>query len=695
MLRAGGGALLGEFDQVERLQAGLREWVLRTARSGRPGWRDIPAQAVLPWLCAAAFGPVLAEAVDLTSAFAVGRIGVLGSVGADVLAEVLTGAAGVAGSAAASGEPARGDLQQEISRSIEEVLAAQDARAAGLRSDIAMVLREIDAGGTVFRAAIEAGNEEAERDVLAAVEAVSAEFGDMAFLLADLVRAADEVQDSLVGQGAELTAAREQVGRQSADVRMIREELAVIEHRTRQWPPVPGGREDPAPGWAGGCPYPGLRPYDQVHEAVFFGRERLTAELAGKLAETGIVMVSGGAGAGKTSLLGAGLIPALARGVQLPGSASWPVISMTPTARPLTELAEKLAALGGRDPGTVRQTLADAPGEAHLLLSEITQAAPLVLIIDQFEEVFANGGEDGRLERTAFIGAVCAAATQPAGSRSEPPARLVIAVRGDYWDRCAAYPQLVRAMEQAQLVLGPMPEARLRRAIAGPAEVSGLRLDSVLIDAIVADVRAAGGEHDGGVLPRLSQAMMATWERREDSRLTAEGYDRSGRVARAIEVSAETVYGGLPEDQQAIARDVFRQLAAMGPDHQPVRRLVARSDLRERRPKRQRPQVDAVLGAFARACLMVLDADGAEIAHDVLLQAWPRLRDWLEEDQASRDPVRPPRRRCGPVAHERAGRCHPLPRSGALGGPAGGPSLGRRSGPLPGAYFARDRFPAR
>ena len=626
---------LGEFDQVERLQAGLREWVLRTARSGRPGWRDIPAQAVLPWLCAAAFGPVLAEAVDLTSAFAVARIGVLASVGADVLAEVLTGAAGGARSAAAPGEPARSDLQQEISRSIEEVLAAQGERAAGLRSDIAMVLREIDAGGTVFRAAIEAGNEEAQRGVLAAVEAVSAEFGDMAFLLADLVRAAGEVQDSLVGQGAELRAAREQVRRQSADVRMIREELAVIERRTRQWTPGPGGQEEPGPGWAGGCPYPGLRPYDQAHEAVFFGRERLTAELAGKLTETGIVMVSGGAGAGKTSLLNAGLIPALARGVQLPGSSAWPVISMTPTARPLTELAEKLAALGGRDPGPVRQLLADAPGDAHLLVSEVTSGAPLVLIIDQFEQVFADGGEDGRLERSAFIGAVCAAATKPAGSRSEPPARVVIAVRGDYWDRCAAYPQLVRAMEQAQLVVGPMPEARLRRAIAGPAEVGGLRIDSALIDMIVADVRAASSQHAGQVLPRLSQAMMATWARRQGSQLTAEGYDRSGRVARAIEVSAEAIYDGLPENQQTITREVFRQLAAIGQDHQPVRRRVTRADLRGRRPKSQWAQVDAVLDTFARACLVVLDADSAEIAHEVLLQAWPRLRNWLEEDQAT------------------------------------------------------------
>jgi hypothetical protein len=210
----------------------------------------------------------------------------------------------------------------------------------------------------LFRASIEAGHQDAERDMLAAVEAVSAEFGDMAFLLADLIRAAVEVQDSLAGQGTGLRAASEQVGRQSADVRLIREELAAIERRIRHWTPVPGGQEHPGPGGAGGCPYPGLRPYDQAHEAVFFGRERLIAELAGKVAESGIVIVSGGSGAGKTSLLNAGLVPALTRGVQIPGSSAWSVVSMTPTARPLTELAEKLAVLAGRDPGTIRQTLA-------------------------------------------------------------------------------------------------------------------------------------------------------------------------------------------------------------------------------------------------------------------------------------------------------------------------------------------------
>ena len=110
-----------------------------------------------------------------------------------------------------------------------------------------MVLREIDAGGTAFRAAIEAGDEELEHEVLTAAETVSAEFGEMEFLLADLARAAGEIQDSLGGQGAELRAAIEQVARQSADVRVIREELAAMEQRGRPWTPGSGGPEHGRP----------------------------------------------------------------------------------------------------------------------------------------------------------------------------------------------------------------------------------------------------------------------------------------------------------------------------------------------------------------------------------------------------------------------------------------------------------------
>jgi hypothetical protein len=403
------------------------------ARNGRHDLRGISAPAVLPLLCGAAFGPAMADADGPASP----SMGVLVSVGADTLAHLLEDASSPARSASPDPMPDLiRSLEREISRAVGAVLGAGDKQAGELRSDIAMVMREIDAGGTMLRAAIETGDTELEREVVAAFEVLAAEFGDMAFMLADLARAADEIQDSLGRQDAELRAAREQAGRQSADVRMIREELAVMDQRASRWLPEQGEPPTaPGPHWDGGCPYRGLLPFDQAHAPVFFGRERLTAELAGMLGGTGIVIVTGASGAGKTSLLRAGLVPALARGVQVPGSAAWPVVSLTVTARPLTDLAAGLAALGGRDPAAIRQRLADAPGQAHLLIREITPnadcAARLVLIIDQFEQVFGADGPDERLERAAFIDAVCAAAARPAGPRGEPTARVVIAVRGD------------------------------------------------------------------------------------------------------------------------------------------------------------------------------------------------------------------------------------------------------------------------
>jgi WD40 repeat protein len=639
---------VGDFDEVERLQGGIRSWLLRSARSGRHELRGLGATAVLPLLCAAAFGPALADDV----APAVAGMGVLASVDAAVLARVLGEAADQARSVSSgpAADLAR-SLELQISRSVGEVLAGHDQQAGDLRSDLAMVMREIDAGGTALRAAIEAGDEEFQREVLAAFEALAAEFGDLAFMLGDLARAAGEVQDSLGGHGAELRAAGEQVGRQSADVRMIREELAVIEQRTRQWQPQPAGGPGAGPGWTGSSPYRGLLPYDQAHQAVFCGRERLTAELAGMVAGTGIVMVTGASGAGKTSLLQAGLVPALARGVQVPGSPTWPVVSLTATARPLTGLAAGLAALAGGDPAAIRERLARAPGQAHLVFREITwragEAARLVLIIDQFERVFAADGPEERQERTAFIDAVCAATGQPAGPRGEPPARVVIAVRGDYWDRCGAYPQLVPAMERAQLVVGPMPEAGLRHVVTGPARAAGLRAGSALTDAVVTDARTAG---TGPVLPMLSQALLLTWENREGDELTRAGYERSGRLAGAVEAGAEAVYAGLAEGQRTIARDLLRRMTAVSQDGQAARRAVTRDELGAAYPARERAEAGAVLDALAEGRLVVFSGgsggrppgasraagDGAaEIAHDVLLRAWPRLRDWLEEDQAS------------------------------------------------------------
>ena len=634
---------LGEFEEVVRLQAGIRGWLLRAARNGRHELRGVPAPAVLPLLCAAAFGPTLTEGAELGGAAAAARVGVLSAVGASALGDVLAQALDRARSAGPGADLSRGDVQREISRGVREALSAGDQRADAVRSDVAMVLREIDAGGTVFRAAIEAGDAELEHEVLTAVEAVSTEFGELEFLLADLARAAGEIQDSLGGQSTELRAATEQVARQSADVRVIREELAVIEQRTRQWMPGTAQPGQDGPRWSDGCPYRGLLPYEQAHEAVFFGRDRLTATLTGMLAQAGLVVVTGASGAGKTSLLQAGLMPALARGIQIPGSSSWLRIGMTPGTRPLTELSDRLAQAGKRDPAVVRKGLADVPGDAHLMIGEIVQAAGatrLVLIVDQFEEIFGAADEQGTRERAAFIDALHAAATRPAGPGREPPALVVIGVRGDYWDRCAAYPGLVRAMQHDQVVVGPMTDAELRQVIAGPAGASGLTVEPGLAEAILTDLRSApdGGPGGPGVLPLLSQALTLTWEHRDGAQLTTRAYEDAGNragIARAIEATAETAYRGLTEDQQVMAREAFRRMTAMGPDRRPARRVAARRELHTGRPKREWPEVDAVLEAFARGRLLVLDADHAEIAHEVLLQAWPRLRGWLAEDETS------------------------------------------------------------
>ncbi len=121
----------------------------------------------------------------------------------------------------------------------------------------------------------------------------------------------------------------------------------------------------------------------------------------------------------------------------------------------------------------------------------------LVLVIDQFEQLFTlNPGPDGETGRQAFITALCAAAS-PAAPGDDPPALVVIGVRGDFWDRCAAYPELASALQDGQFVVGPMTEPDLRLAITGPAEEAGLRIDHALTDAIISDLRTAGSAGRG------------------------------------------------------------------------------------------------------------------------------------------------------------------------------------------------------
>ena len=418
------------------------------------------------------------------------------------------------------------------------------------------------------------------------------------------------------------------------------------------------GRTPGAARWMRGCPYRGLLPFGETDAGVFYGRERLAAQLAVKLAGRasagGVVVVTGASGSGKSSLLRAGLLPILALGQQIPGSARWPRIVMTPTKDPLTELAARLAAIGGPDALAVRDGLARHPDQAHLAVRSAVLAARhdgeppwpgdgagdgtgrLVLIVDQFEQVFTlNPDLDGRATRQAFITALCSAAANPVGPGLAPPALVVITVRGDFWDRCAAVPELAGALQDGQFVVGPMTESELRVAITGPAETAGLRIDPALTDTILGDLRAAGADGSAGVLPLLSQAMALTWEQREGAWRTSHGYAQAGGVSHAVQTSANRVYESLSAGQQALAREILRSMTVASRDGGLARRPVTREDLYAGLPGAARADIDAILDAFAAERLAVLDDDKAQLSHDVLLRAWPRLRGWLEEDQAS------------------------------------------------------------
>jgi WD40 repeat protein/transcriptional regulator with XRE-family HTH domain len=404
-------------------------------------------------------------------------------------------------------------------------------------------------------------------------------------------------------------------------------------------------------GWAG-CPYLGLVPFGERDAAVFYGRDELAGQLArrlaGRLDGTGILLVAGESGAGKSSLLSAGLMPRLAAGALGPGSERWPRRVIRPTASPLRELAMQLASISGADPVSVYQSLSAAPGEAPMLAEHAVRAAAgrgagtgpvdaaacdpprLVLMVDQFEELFT--ADVSPVEREAFIAALHAAATCPAGPRRLPPALVVAAVRADFVGRLIGYPPLRAALDSGPFTVGPMSEAELRLAITGPAAEAGLTVEPALVEAVTAELRegAAGGP-GSGVLPLMSQAMAATWQYREGSELTLRAYRRAGGVADAVNRSAQAAYDTLTSRQQDAARLVFTQLTVITPDGQFARRRCDRIELGS-----PEVDIDAVIDVFSAHRLLVLGQDGIEIAHDALLQAWKLLRDWLGDDQLDR-----------------------------------------------------------
>ena len=202
---------------------------------------------------------------------------------------------------------------------------------------------------------------------------------------------------------------------------------------------------------------------------------------------------------------------------------------------------------------TVSSRGADAgPGAGSGGPADVAAAVPprLVLVIDQLEELFTAGADAdaGTVEREAFIAALHAAATIPAGPQKLPQALVIAAVRADFLGRLIAYPPLRAALDAGPFTVGPMSEAELRLAMTGPAAEAGLAVEPAVVEAVIAELReGARGGLGSGVLPLMSQAMATTWEHREGDGLTLRSYRRAGGVANAVNRSAQTAYDALTQ----------------------------------------------------------------------------------------------------------------------------------------------------
>ncbi|QDQ12812.1 AAA family ATPase [Streptomyces spectabilis] len=414
------------------------------------------------------------------------------------------------------------------------------------------------------------------------------------------------------------------------------------------------GEEERAPADApvpSVCPYRGLASYRQQDAQWFFGRERSTDALLAQLRAAektgGLVMLVGASGAGKSSLLNAGLVPTLRDGALGDSSGrAAQVLHLVPGADPLAGLtglipelapavaaAEEQAAESGEEspgaPGTPE--FADAVRECVTTWARrgtASEARPVV-IVDQFEEAFTLcADETARRTFVQLLHAACSAAgSDPA------PALVVLGVRADFYEECLAHPELADALQHRHMVLGPLTTAELRHAVTGPAKAVGLELEPGLAELIVREVSTDGprGAHDTGVLPLLSHALLATWQRRKAGRLTLAGYRAAGGIQGAVAATAERAWSDLDSAARTAARLLLLRLVRLGEDTQATRRRGTRRQLAEESTNPNKTEES--LEALARARLVTLDAETVEITHEALLHAWPRLRDWIDEDR--------------------------------------------------------------
>lgn len=383
-------------------------------------------------------------------------------------------------------------------------------------------------------------------------------------------------------------------------------------------------RPAPAPAPPPACPYPGMRPFGEADQDRFFGREAEVEALLQRLRlapsatdDAAIVAVIGPSGSGKSSLVFAGLIPALQRS-RLFGPGAWLTRSLRPGSAPLAALE---LALGG-DPFTPERSVAalldTAPGSRRLLL-----------VVDQFEELFTLASAEAEAFQQALL--------QLART---PDCHVLLTARADFYPDLMACP-LWREIQAHRFEITPLSGAELRQAIRRPAEGSGVFLEAALVERLITD---AGREP--GILPFIQETLVLLWERVERRFLPLHAYEALAAPRRAggqppltgLQVAmarrADAALEALPPEQQAIARRILLRLVQFGEGRADTRRQQTLTALQTAAESPQ--DFQRTLEHLATRRLITLsgekgDAGRADIAHEALIGGWPALQGWLAE----------------------------------------------------------------
>ena len=383
-------------------------------------------------------------------------------------------------------------------------------------------------------------------------------------------------------------------------------------------------------------PYKGLRAFGEADADDFFGRELLVRDLLGRMGEGsdlgGFLAVVGPSGSGKSSVVRAGLAPALRRG-GLPDSENWFITSMTPGAHPLEQLEAALLRVAINPPASLLSQLKE---DNRGLLRAVRRILPddgkteLVLIIDQFEELFTL--VDDEAARASFLESLVAAVLEP-----QSRLRVVITLRADFTDRPLQYVDFGEIMRPRMEFVLPLTPDELELAISGPARRTGLVLEAGLTQRIIREV----GDQPG-TLPLLQYALTELYNRRLGRRLTLDAYRETGGVTGALASRAEQIYTGLGEKERSAARQIFLRLVTLGEGSEDTRRRALRAEVEALSDPagKERAAFERVIEQYGSYRLLTFDHDPLtrgptlEVAHEALLREWPRLRGWLDESRA-------------------------------------------------------------